>query len=256
MSRLLRRLIGSLGSMTLAGFVSANTSGCAQETASTVAEPPESTADNDQYRSERKSLVSGLIAKGIKDKKVLDAIAAIPRHAFVGREVRVASYEDGALPIGQGQTISQPYIVAYMTESLGLKPQDRVLEIGTGSGYQAAVLARLVKDVYSIEIIPELAERAKQTFANLHIENVHVKTGDGYQGWTEEAPFDAVIITAAPPEIPEKLIEQLKPGGKLIVPVGKDAEMQWLVRLTKEETGVKKETLLPVRFVPMVPAAK
>ncbi|SRR5579885_2706118 len=266
------RAIGkALSLVTLAGFVSAQASGCAHESAGQhengALDPSQQKGDaranqttaTDNARSETandqrlKSLILELRQEGIANEEVLSAIARVPRHVFVPELFKASSYDNGPLPIGNGQTISQPYIVAYMTESLDLKPGDRVLEVGTGSGYQAAVLAQLVEHVYSIEIIPELAERARRTLRQIGINNVQVKVGDGYKGWPEEAPFDAIIITAAPPEIPNALVEQLRPGGRLIAPVGKD-DMQWLVKITRDKDKVRKETLLPVRFVPMVPA--
>lgn len=248
-----RKLVGL---MTLLGFVSANSSGCAQDSkdfATSAESDAAAEKHTDKYEIQSQELINSIRLKGVKDERVLKALASVPRHMFVTDDLKLNSYDDNPLPIGQGQTISQPFIVAYMTEALSLKPEDRVLEIGTGSGYQACVLARLSKDVYSIEIIPELAEKAKQVLTSVGVDNVHVKTGDGYKGWDEHAPYDAIIITAAPPEIPQKLIDQLKVGGRLIAPVGDDG-MQWLVRLTKRAGDkVTKETLLPVRFVPMVP---
>jgi protein-L-isoaspartate(D-aspartate) O-methyltransferase len=250
-----RRFIGSL---TLLGFVSTGSTGCAQENQKPLPVELESgnSGQDSSYDKQSQFLIEGIKQKGVKDEKVLRALASVPRHIFVADDLQTSSYDDNPLPIGQGQTISQPFIVAYMTEALGLNGAERVLEIGTGSGYQAAVLSRLAKQVYSIEIIPELAARARTALTAAGITNVHQKTGDGYQGWSAEAPFDAIIVTAAPPAIPPKLIEQLKVGGKLIAPVGENGEIQWLIRLTKKADGsVNKETLIPVRFVPMVPAA-
>lgn len=256
-----------LGSLTVLGLVSTNAS-CADEkpdarnvdaVESDVAKDgvkPSSSLDA-SYSTQSKELLDGIRAKGVKDELVLKALASVPRHIFVSDELKSSSYDDNPLPIGGGQTISQPFIVAYMTESLRLKGNERVLEIGTGSGYQAAVLSKLVKHVYSIEIIPELAEKAKNALTACGITNVSQKVGDGYQGWIEESPFDAVIITAAPPAIPSKLVEQLKVGGVLLAPVGESSEAQWLVRLTKQADGsFAKEALMPVRFVPMVPGAQ
>ena len=167
----------------------------------------------------------------MRDPRVLAALRAVPRHRFVPEAYREGAYDDGPLPIGQGQTISQPYIVAVMTEQLRPEPGDRVLEIGTGSGYQAAVLARLVARVYSIEIVPELAERARATLAELGVANVEVFTGDGYRGLPEHAPFDGIVVTAAPPEVPQPLLDQLALGGRLVVPVGRrDQELRVLER--------------------------
>jgi protein-L-isoaspartate(D-aspartate) O-methyltransferase len=189
-------------------------------------------------------------ARGISDPEVLDAMRAVERHLFVPREQQEHAYEDRPLPIGHGQTISQPYIVAFMTEAARLKPGDKVLEIGTGSGYQAAVLARVVKEVYTVEIIGALAQSARATLAQLGYQNIFVKHGDGYQGWQEYAPYDAIIVTAAPDEVPGKLLEQLAAGGTMVIPVG--SFTQNLYRMTRTEGGIAKEALLPVRFVPMV----
>jgi len=189
-------------------------------------------------------------SRGVKDARVLEALLKVDRHLFVPEDQRKWAYQDHPLPIGYGQTISQPYIVGLMTELLQLDPQDKVLEIGTGSGYQAAVLGELVKDVYTIEIVPELAQASAKTLKSLGYSNVHVRQGDGYQGWPQEMPFDAVIVTAAPPEVPQELIDQLRVGGKMVVPVG--ALSQDLYLLTKTVEGIVEKNVLPVRFVPMV----
>ena len=188
--------------------------------------------------------------RGITDQRVLDVMRKVKRHLFVPTHLQNAAYEDRPLPIGHGQTISQPYIVAYMTEAARISPRDRLLEIGTGSGYQAAVLADLSKEVYTIEILKPLAENARLLLEKLGYKNIRIKCGDGYQGWREHAPFDAIIVTAAPSEIPGELVKQLKTGGRMVVPVG--SFFQELYLITKTETGFKKEALLPVRFVPMV----
>jgi protein-L-isoaspartate(D-aspartate) O-methyltransferase len=192
--------------------------------------------------------------RGIRDARVLKAMGHVPREKFVPAEYQDHAYDDGALPIGYGQTISQPYIVAFMTETLSLTGKERVLEIGTGSGYQAAVLAELVRDVYSIEIVEPLARRAEKMLRDLSYSNVHTRVGNGYVGWTEEAPFDAIIVTAAPDEIPATLVEQLKFNGRMIVPVG--VWVQDLILVKKTPAGIVKQTLLPVRFVPMVDEPK
>ncbi|MBL7072155.1 MAG: protein-L-isoaspartate(D-aspartate) O-methyltransferase [Candidatus Omnitrophica bacterium] len=197
-----------------------------------------------------KMLEEQIVARGITDKTVLDAMSSVKRHLFVPENLINSAYSDCPLPIGYGQTISQPYIVAYMTEQIQPKDQTRVLEIGTGCGYQAAVLGKIVKDVYSVEILKPLADSARERLKKLGYDNVHVKYGDGYKGWEEYAPFDAIVITAAPPEVPEELIDQLKIGGKMIVPVGSFHQELCLIEKTPE--GVNKKTLLPVRFVPMV----
>jgi protein-L-isoaspartate(D-aspartate) O-methyltransferase len=191
-----------------------------------------------------------LKARGIKDQRVLAAMAKVPREEFVPTDERIDAYEDGPLPIDYGQTISQPYIVAFMTEQLRPKATDRVLEIGSGSGYQAAILAELVTDVYTIEIIEPLAKSAEATMQRLGYKNVHIKVGDGYQGWPEEAPFDAVIVTCAPENVPQPLIDQLQNGGRMVIPVGERFAQQ-LYLLEKKNSQLKESATLPVRFVPM-----
>jgi protein-L-isoaspartate(D-aspartate) O-methyltransferase len=191
-----------------------------------------------------------LKARGIKDERVLAAMGKVPREEFVLSESRAVSYEDGPLPIGYDQTISQPYMVAFMTEQLRLKPSDRVLEIGTGSGYQAAILAELVLEIYSVEIVEPLARAAEATSQRLGYKNVHVKIGDGYKGWPEAAPFDAIIVTCAPDKVPQPLIDQLKDGGRMIIPVGERFAQQ-LYLLEKKNGQLKESATLPVRFVPM-----
>jgi protein-L-isoaspartate(D-aspartate) O-methyltransferase len=192
--------------------------------------------------------------RGLRDPAVIEAMRDVPRHEFVPRELEARAYEDRPLPIGYGQTISQPYIVAFMSEALELRGGERVLEIGTGSGYQAAVLARLAGEVYSIEIVPELAESARATLQRLGCERVHVRTGDGYRGWPEAAPFDAIILTAAPEHVPQPLLDQLAVGGRMVLPLGEHD--QDLVRLRKTAEGIARETLIPVRFVPMTGEAR
>lgn len=191
-----------------------------------------------------------LMPRGINDQRVLGAMAKVPREEFVPTDSRAASYEDGPLPIGYGQTISQPYIVAFMTEQLRPKPSDRVLEVGTGSGYQAAILAELVSEVYSIEIVEPLAKNAEATLQRLGYKNVHVNVGDGYKGWPEEEPFDAIIVTCAPDKVPQPLVDQLKDGGRMVIPVG-DRFAQELYLLEKKNGQLKQSATLPVRFVPM-----
>jgi protein-L-isoaspartate(D-aspartate) O-methyltransferase len=198
-----------------------------------------------------------LTARGIKDERVLAAMGKVPRHEFVPERLRAAAYADGPLPIGQGQTISQPYIVAFMTEAIGPRRGQRVLEVGTGSGYQAAVLAELVGGVYTVELLPELAEAAKKRLARLGYRNVHVKTGDGYLGWPDKGPFDAVVVTCGAKEVPRPLFEQFKPGGKMVIPVGESGENQTLRVITKGAGGKREvRDLLPVRFVPLRRAEK
>lgn len=187
--------------------------------------------------------------RGIEDPAVLAAMQRVPRHRFVPSDLVELAYQDSPLPIGYDQTISQPYIVAYMSEVAQIAPGDRVLEIGTGSGYQAAILAQLAREVYTIEIIPELAASASATLQELGYENIEVKAGDGYRGWPEAAPFEAIVVTAAPDRVPQALIEQLAIGGKLVIPVG--TSVQQMTIITKTEEGIVEEQTLPVRFVPM-----
>jgi protein-L-isoaspartate(D-aspartate) O-methyltransferase len=200
---------------------------------------------------ERERMVeTQLRARDIRSAAVLNTMARVPRHLFVPEDVRPHAYEDRPLAIGSGQTISQPYIVAYMTEMLQVAPHHTVLEIGTGSGYQSAVLAELAKQVYTIEIIPELAARARKALAQTGYRNVEVRTGNGYIGWPEHAPYDRIIVTAAPPEIPQALVDQLAVNGIMVVPVG--TSYQEMVIITKTAAGVSQKRTIPVRFVPMV----
>lgn len=192
-----------------------------------------------------------ILARGVRDQKVLNAMMNVPRHLFVPEPYRHVAYIDGPLPIGEGQTISQPYIVALMTELLELKGSEKVLEIGTGSGYQAAILAEIVPEVYTMEILPALSEKASRILKGLGYSNVHVRTGNGYLGWPEEAPFDAIVVTAAPEFLPHALVKQLKEGGILVIPIGPPYE-QTLWQIRKSATGLKKKTVIPVSFVPMV----
>tara|TARA_B100000929_G_scaffold182711_1_gene144651 strand:- start:423 stop:1112 length:690 start_codon:yes stop_codon:yes gene_type:complete len=194
-----------------------------------------------------------LQSRGIRDDAVLEVMRSVERHNFVPENYRDRAYSDGPLPIGHGQTISQPYIVAFMTEQLQVSSQHKILEIGTGSGYQAAILGELAKHVFTIEIIPELAEGAKNILNHLNYKNITVRAGDGYKGWPEEAPFERIMVTAAPTEIPQTLIDQLAPGGRMILPVGAQFLVQYLWVIEKDDQGtVTKEKILPVRFVPMV----
>ncbi|MBN1474232.1 MAG: protein-L-isoaspartate(D-aspartate) O-methyltransferase [Syntrophaceae bacterium] len=205
----------------------------------------------DDYSLLRKEMVAGQIeARGISDKSVIAALNKVLRHKFVPEKYRHLAYEDHPLPIGEGQTISQPYIVALMTEVIGPNKKMKVLEIGTGSGYQAAVLAELCGSVYTIEIVEALGLRAKLILEELY-KNVKVKIGDGYKGWPEEAPFDAMIVTCAPTHIPKPLAGQLKEGGKMVIPVG-SAGSQELVVMTKKDGKLIQKAIIPVRFVPMV----
>ncbi|MCF7762591.1 MAG: protein-L-isoaspartate(D-aspartate) O-methyltransferase [Verrucomicrobia bacterium] len=193
--------------------------------------------------------------RNISDKRVLAAMASVPRHKFVPRLLRTEAYGDHPLPIGYGQTISQPFMVAFMTEQLAPRNTDRVLEIGTGSGYQAAVLAGLVSEVYSIEIIEPLGKHAAETLRNLGYDNVHVRIGDGYEGWPEAAPFDSIIVTCAPEQVPEPLVAQLKEGGRMIIPVGPGGN-QLLYVLEKRAGKIQSNAVLPVLFVPMTGVAE
>lgn len=189
--------------------------------------------------------------RGIQDERVLAAMRTVPRHEFVPENVRFSSYDDRALPIGHGQTISQPYIVAFMTEQLKPQPTDKILEVGTGSGYQAAILSSLVQQVFTIEIIAPLAQRAAADLRRLNYTNVFVRAGDGYAGWPEHAPYDAIIVTCAPDQVPAPLVAQLREGGRMIIPVGPEGGEQQLYLLEKHGGQVKQRTVLPVRFVPM-----
>lgn len=210
---------------------------------------------DDEHRSSRLAMVEEQIAsRGITDPAVLEAMRRVPRHRFVPPEERRYAYSDGPLPIGYDQTISQPYIVALMTEKIRPARSMRVLEIGTGSGYQAAVLAECVGEVYSIEILEPLARRAEKTLLELGYADVHLRIGDGYDGWPEAAPFDAILLTAAPEEVPAPLLDQLAVGGRLVAPVGSGA--QDLVLLTRLPQGVRREVVTGVRFVPMTGKAR
>jgi protein-L-isoaspartate(D-aspartate) O-methyltransferase len=211
-------------------------------------------------RPERDAMVRVIRAYGLEDKAVLAAMAAVPRHAFVPPALSRDAYDDTPLPIGHGQTISQPYIVAEMTRQLGLKPGEKVLEIGTGSGYQAAVLTHFTTEVYSIEIIKPLADEARKRLQRLGYGVVKVRHGDGFNGWPEAAPFDAIIGTCVAGEVPPPLIEQLKKGGRLVIPLGEEDSVQYLMRIEKDADGkVHRRPLMPVRFVPLLrgdPTAK
>jgi protein-L-isoaspartate(D-aspartate) O-methyltransferase len=211
--------------------------------------PPRIEAD--AFQQDREWMVREQIAaRGVRDPRTLEAMRHVPRHLFVPEVMKPYAYRDSPLPIGHGQTISQPYIVAFMTEALELKPADRVLEIGTGSGYQAAVLSQICPEVYSMEIIEPLGTDAAGRLKQLGYTNIHLRVGDGYRGWPEAAPFDAIIVTAAPDEIPAALLDQLALGGRMVVPVGRGE--QTLMRIRRTKKGYTRENLLPVRFVPML----
>ncbi len=211
--------------------------------------------NNTEFMAERIWMVeSQLVDEGIQDKAVLESMRLVPRHRFVREDMKQFAYDSRPLPITHGQTISQPYIVALMAQALELKKDDKVLEIGTGSGYSAAVLSRIIKKVYTIERHPELAMTAGASFRELNYENIEIKVGDGTKGWPEKAPFNAILVTAGGPEIPVSLIEQLAPGGRLVIPVGL-RKMQELIRLRRNESGsgeYTQENLGQVRFVPLI----
>lgn len=205
----------------------------------------------DQYAKQRQNMVDSQIAnRGVRDQKVLEAMRKVPRHMFVDEDKKGRAYEDRPLPIGHGQTISQPYIVAFMTAMIKPKSNFKVLEIGTGSGYQAAVLSEIVDQVYTIEIIDELGKSAGERLQSLGYNNVHVKIADGYNGWREYAPFDAIIVTAASETIPPPLIDQLKEDGIMAIPVGSPFRTQYLLQVTNSNGKVKTKNVMPVRFVP------
>lgn len=208
-------------------------------------------AEKTNFAAERREMVEFQIKRrGIRDPKVLEAMLKVPRHLFVPEQMKELAYGDEPLPIGEGQTISQPYIVAYMTEALKLTGQEKVLEIGTGSGYQTAILAELAREVYTVELIPELSRRAQKVLSELGYQNIHFLVGDGTRGWPEHAPYEAILVSAAPATVPRSLIEQLQENGRLIIPVGTDYQELVLVRKKKE--GWEEERLIPVRFVPLV----
>ena len=215
--------------------------------------PTSSATKEDPYVEQRERMVADQIeARGVSDPAVLDAMRRVPRHQFVPAEYLDQAYDDHPLPIGFGQTISQPYIVALMSEKLGLEPGDRVLEIGTGSGYQAAALAEMGMQVYTIEIIPELADPAAARLQSLGYTDVQVRAADGYWGWSEHAPFDAIIVTAAPDHVPQPLVEQLKPGGRMVIPVGPVGAFQTLWQFVADESGeLIAHNLGAVSFVPL-----
>jgi len=208
-----------------------------------------------EFKMMRKNMIEHQItARGVRNPMVLDAVMKVERHKFVLEDMKEHAYRDSPLPIGEGQTISQPYIVALMTELMGLEGGEKVLEIGTGSGYQAAVLGEICKEVYTIEIVESLAERSAALLKKLGYDNIYVKAGDGYKGWPEEAPFDAIMVTAAPKEIPRPLLEQLAEGGRLVIPVG-DYRQELMV-VEKKNGKIEKREVISVRFVPMTGEAQ
>ena len=209
------------------------------------------------YRQLREKMVAEqLQGRDIYKASVLEAMGEVPRHVFVPEDYRPYAYRDQALPIGEGQTISQPYIVAYMTQALRLRPEDRVLEIGTGSGYQAAVLSLLSRQVYSIEIVEPLALAARERLKNLGYENIAVHVGDGYNGWPSQAPFDAIMVTAGAEQLPQPLMDQLAEDGRMIIPIGPHGGVRQLTLITKKKGKYKFEKLMPVRFVPFIRKSK
>jgi protein-L-isoaspartate(D-aspartate) O-methyltransferase len=227
-------------------------------TAAGLVSPRPAVAADDPFAPARQRMVTEQLAgpgRDITNAQVLAVMGKVPRHEFVPGHLRSQAYQDRPLPIGHGQTISQPYIVAFMTEQLEPKPADRVLEIGTGSGYQAAVLAELTAEVYTIEIIKDLANQAAASLKRLGYTNVQTRTGDGYKGWPEAAPFDAIIVTCAPEKVPQPLIDQLKDGGRMIIPVGSSSK-QKLVLLRKHDGKLDRRAVLPIRFVPMTGQAQ
>jgi protein-L-isoaspartate(D-aspartate) O-methyltransferase len=215
---------------------------------------PDSDSQDPTREARLRMVAEQIEARGVRTPEVLRALRQVPRHLFVPEESREAAYNDGPLPIGHGQTISQPFVVAFMSAAARVGPGDRVLEIGAGSGYQAAVLAALGAQVFTIEIVPDLLERARAALAAAGAGRVVLRAGDGTHGWPEEAPFDAILATAAPERIPQALLDQLRVGGRLVIPVG--AGSQELVRMTRSEQGFERESLLPVRFVPMTGDAR
>jgi protein-L-isoaspartate(D-aspartate) O-methyltransferase len=209
--------------------------------------------DQEKYSSQREKMVDRqIVARGVRNPTVIQAMKTVPRHCFVPEDQRHRAYHDGALPIGHGQTISQPFIVAIMSELLEVKPGQRVLEVGTGSGYQAAILAAMGAEVFTIEVVTPLGEKAAQTLKALGYDRVHTRIGDGYKGWPRQAPFDGIIVTAAPSRIPQPLKEQLAENGRMVIPVGPVHGIQQLCRLRKINGEIKKEKIFDVRFVPLV----
>ncbi len=233
-------------------FLAANYGGCSTNspvTSEAASQKPAPVDAGEFVRLRERMVADQLRARDIRDESVLRAMLKVPRHEFVPGEIIGSAYDDTALPLALGQTISQPYIVAYMTQALHLQGSERVLEIGTGSGYQAAILAEIVREVYTVEILGELVNRARATLDALGYRNIRFLTGDGYQGWPEFAPFDGIIVTAAPDHIPQPLIDQLRPGGRMIIPVGRFE--QDLILVEKGKNGVTRHSTIPVRFVPM-----
>ncbi len=247
-------ILRRLATLLLAGPLLASPGGCTTSIVGYKEQQKGSSVIEESTRLREQMVREQLAGRDIRDARVLEAMLKVPRHEFVPPDLADVAYEDGALPLTLGQTISQPYIVAFMTQALALQGNERVLEIGTGSGYQAAVLAEIVHEVYTIEILDELAKRAEGVIASLGYRNIHFRTGDGYLGWPEQAPFDCIIVTAAPDHLPQPLIDQLKTGGRMIIPVGRfDQE---LLLIEKHESGIIRRSTIPVRFVPMTGIAQ
>ncbi len=244
-----------LAEFLLAGFLAAIVGGCTTDGSTLTELQKLSVARAGELAHLREAMVRDqLRTRNITDERVLAAMLKVPRHDFVPPSLVSAAYDDTALPLALGQTVSQPYIVAFMTQALQLKGTERVLEIGTGSGYQAAVLAELVPEVYTIEILAQLSQRADETLQSLGYRNIHFRVGDGYEGWPEHAPYDCIIVTAAPDHVPQPLVDQLKIGGRMIIPVGRFE--QNLLLIEKGASGISRSSTIPVRFVPMTGRAE
>ncbi len=242
--------------LVVAALAAAGCKAAREEVEEPLNEQPTVTGEEVSFDRARERMVESQIRRrGVKDERVLAAMAKVKRHLFVPERYRSQAYNDYPLPIGEGQTISQPYIVGFMTEILDMKEGDKVLEVGTGSGYQAAVLGELVEEVYTIEILPKLGEEAAARLNDLGYKNVHVKIGDGYQGWPEHAPFDEIIVTAAPEQVPQPLIDQLKEGGRMVIPVGEHPHQE-LKLLTKKKGRIEEKSVIGVLFVPMTGEAE
>jgi protein-L-isoaspartate(D-aspartate) O-methyltransferase len=256
LSSMVAASLGLLGMIAIGGVALGRHLGESQDEPTTLQNRPQQPSEESRFAEARRRMVERqLRSRDIIDVKVLDAMGRIPRHRFVPTELQKSAYDDCALPIAESQTISQPYIVALMTQMARLTPRSRVLEIGAGSGYQAAVLADLAKEVYSIEILKPLADNARDRLNALGYKNVTIRCGDGYQGWAEHAPYDAILVTAAPDHVPQPLEEQLAVGGRLILPLGRYA--QKLMLLEKRPDGkIHRETIIPVMFVPMTGEAE
>jgi protein-L-isoaspartate(D-aspartate) O-methyltransferase len=239
-----------IAAAALSGWLAAAVGGCVTDGSTVVESQRVPPAGVDEHVRQRETMVrEQLRARDIKDERVLAAMLKVPRHLFVAPDYIPYAYDDNALALALGQTISQPYIVAFMTQALGLRGKERVLEIGTGSGYQAAVLAELAPEIYTVEILPDLSKRASGILEAQGYRNIHFKIGDGYQGWPEFAPYDCIMVTAAPDHVPQPLVDQLKPGGRMIIPVGRFE--QDLVLIEKGDHGITRHSTIPVRFVPM-----